>query len=155
MRFSAISLVASFVLLFPPQHASAVEVLSAKELVSHCNAFPDDSASPDGEFCVRYIQGFIDGAVATDIRVMLNVEQDLKPKSEFVQRALRTRAPQRAELDRAARYAEFCLGDPISLKEVVSNVVADLNQQNDISADTAARDLVYTSLKQHYPCKPK
>ena len=155
MKVFAIPLVASMILLFPSQQASAVEVLSVKELASHCKVFPDDNTSLDGEFCARYIQGFIDGAVATDARVMLNVEADLKRRSDFVERALRTRAPNRVEYERAARYAEFCLGDPVPLKEVVTHVVNDLNQRGDLTPAIAARDVVYTSLKKHYPCEPE
>jgi hypothetical protein len=50
----------------------AVEALSTKELVSHCNKYYDEQAMEDRVFCVRYVQGFIDGAVATDERVKAN-----------------------------------------------------------------------------------
>ena len=131
----------------------AVEVLPARELASHCTAFPDDSTSADGEYCVRYIQGFIDGAVATDARVMLNMQSEMEERESFSERAKRTRVPNRRELRRAAEYAEFCLGDPVPLREVVTKVVDDLNAALDgLPEDATARDFVYQSLRTHYPC---
>ena len=62
--------------VFAYADADAVEVLTAEELASHCVAFPDEIESVDGQYCVRYIQGFIDGAIATDVRVMLNMEAE-------------------------------------------------------------------------------
>ena len=85
-RFLVPVLVLGMGLLGAPE-ARAVEVLSAEELASHCVAFPDDADSVDGQYCIRYIQGFIDGAVATDVRVMLNIEAE---RSEtFTERAMR------------------------------------------------------------------
>ena len=139
---------------FAVTHVLAVEVLPARELASHCVAFPDDSTSADGEYCVRYIQGFIDGAVATDARVMLNMQSEYDDKESFSERAKRTRVPNRRELQRAAEYAEFCLGDPVPLREVVTRVVDDLNAAlDDLPDEATARDFVYQSLRTHYPCE--
>ncbi len=149
------SLIAFLLLIVPFNKALAVEVLSAQELASHCKVFRQDSTSLDGEFCARYIQGFIDGAVATDARVMLSVESDLKTEETFTERAMRTRMPSRSEYNRAARYAGFCLGDPVPLKEVVLHIVDDLEQQQDVKSTDAARDIVYASLTKHYPCNPE
>jgi len=154
MKSFAITFMVSVILLAPLHHVAAVEVLSATELASHCRAFPDNNTSLDGEFCARYIQGFIDGAVSTDARVMLNVEAKQNGGETFSERALRTRAPNRAEYLRAARYAGFCLGDPVPLQEVVVNVVNDLNQHRDLNSIKSARSIVYASLKKHYPCEP-
>ena len=46
--------------------AWAVEALSTAELMSHCDHYAEPNADEDRIFCIRYIQGFIDGAVATD-----------------------------------------------------------------------------------------
>lgn len=152
-RFLVPVLVFGVGLLGAPE-TRAVEVLSAEELASHCVAFPDDADGVDGQYCIRYIQGFIDGAVATDVRVMLNIEAE---RSEtFTERAMRTRMIDRNSQQRAAGYAEFCLGDPIPLVEVVSKIVADLNERTK-AMDTAgtARDAVYESLRRHYPCESR
>lgn len=139
-------------LFLPPQHAGAVEVLSAQELALHCEALPDASDSTDGQYCIRYIQGFIDGAVATDVRVMVNLDADYARKETFSERAIRTRG-RADDTQRAAVYAEFCLGDPVPLLDVVQKIVADLADRERLDADEAARNAVYASLRKHYPCK--
>ena len=132
--------------------ADAVEVLTAEELASHCVAFPDDAESVDGEYCVRYIQGFIDGAIATDVRVMVNMEAERE--ETFTERAIRTRMIDRNLQLRASGYAEFCLGDPVPLAEVVGKVVTDLNERmKSMDSSGSARDVVYESLRRHYPCE--
>ena len=134
--------------------ADAVEVLTAEELASHCVAFPDDADSVDGEYCVRYIQGFIDGAIATDVRVMLNMEAEREEKDSFTERAIRTRMIDRNMQMRASGYAEFCRGDPEPLAAVVGKVVADLTERmKSMDSAGSARDAVYESLRRNYPCK--
>ena len=148
--FAVVALVAS---VFASADAEAVEVLSAEELASHCTAFPDDADSVDGEYCVRYIQGFIDGAIATDVRVMLNMEAE-REEETFTERAIRTRMIDRDLQLRASGYAEFCLGDPVPLAEVVAKVVADLDQRTKaMDSSGTARDAVYESLRRNYPCE--
>jgi hypothetical protein len=134
--------------------AKAVEVLSAKELGSHCALLEKEPKGVDATYCIRYIQGFIDGAVATDVNVMLKAETASTGSSEsFSERAMRTRAPSRAEQYRAAQFAGFCLGDPLPLRDVVEAVVADLQDLSDSPGeDASAMEFVYVSLQQHYPC---
>ena len=132
----------------------AVEVLSAQELASHCARLRSEPEGVDGQYCIRYIQGFIDGAVATDARVMLNAESGQQSSETFSERAKRTRAPSRADRFRAATLAGFCLGDPLPLRDVVDLVVADLAALPDGKGkNEPAMEVVYTSLQQHYPCK--
>lgn len=131
----------------------AVEVLTVHELVSHCALMETEPKGADAQYCIRYIQGFIDGAVATDARVMLNTEAVVKSEESFSDRAIRIRAPSRTDRSRAATLAEFCLGDPLPLRGVVDRVVVDLVRL-DIgdSAGSPAREIVYRSLREHYPC---
>lgn len=134
--------------------ANALEVLSSKELASHCNKLSTQPDGVDGQYCIRYIQGFIDGAIATDARVMLNAENAISGNETFAERAMRTRMPGRADLSRAAKLAGFCLGDPLPLREIVNVVVADLEaQQLKNTKDEPAMELVYQSLLTNYPCK--
>ncbi len=135
--------------------AKAVEELSAQELASHCALLNKDPEGVDGQYCIRYIQGFIDGAVATDARVMLNSESALKGSETFSERAKRTRAPSSyADRFRAASLAGFCLGEPLPLRDVVDVVVADLAKlPTDTVKNKAAMDVVYSSLQKHYPCQ--
>lgn len=132
--------------------AWAVEALSTEELVSHCDKYHDADAEEDRIFCIRYIQGFIDGAVATDERVMNNVAREYEKEETFSERAKRTRIGSRLERFGATVYAEYCLGDPVPLREVVEHVVEDSREQALIAANPLARDLVYQTLRTHYPC---
>ena len=132
--------------------AGAVQPLSSEELASHCKHFQNDPEGKDGIFCVRYIQGFIDGAVATDERVTLNVAAEFEEEETFSQRAIRTRLSSRLNQYGSSYYAEFCLGAPVPLAEVVGLVVADLGTGNLNGNLKSAREVVYLTLRSHYPC---
>ena len=138
--------------LLASSNARAVETLSTEELVSHCIYFEQDPESVDGVFCVRYIQGFIDGAVATDERVTNNVADEYDRDESFSERAIRTRLGRRVERF-GTYYAEFCLGEPVPLKTVVELVVADLEDTRRVANQPRARDFVYATLRQHFPCE--
>ena len=133
-------------------NANAVEALSTEELVSHCIYYDEDPESVDGVFCVRYIQGFIDGAVATDERVTNNVADEYDREESFRERAVRTRLGRRLETF-GTYYAEFCLGEPVPLKSVVELVIEDLNDTRRIANQPLARDFVYTTLRTQFPCE--
>ena len=144
-------LVCGIALLASPD-ARAVEAMSTEELVSHCIYYEQDPESVDGVFCVRYIQGFIDGAVATDERVTNNVADEYDKDESFSERAIRTRLGSRIERFETY-YAEFCLGEPVPLKTVVELVVADLENEKRVANQPLARDFVYTTLRQQFPCE--
>jgi len=132
--------------------AWGVEALSSEELLEHCNLYEDPAAEADRIFCLRYIQGFIDGAVATDERVMQNVAREFGGDESFSQRATRTRIGNRLERFGASVYAEYCLGDPVPLAEVVAHVVEDARDEMLVARIPLARELVYQALRTHYPC---
>lgn len=90
--------------------ANAVETLSSKELASHYVHCAEDPDSKDGIFCLRYIQRFIDGAVATDERVTMNVAAEYQKEETWIDRAVRTRLGSRLDRYGPSFYAEFCLG---------------------------------------------
>lgn len=133
--------------------AWAVEALSTTELVSHCDKYHDENAEEDRIFCVRYIQGFIDGAVATDERVLRNVVAEYEKNETFSQRAKRTRAGNRLDRYGATAYADYCLGDPVLLREVVEHVVEDARDPQLVADYPLARELVYKTLRTHYSCE--
>ncbi len=133
--------------------ASAVEALSTEELIEHCTVYETDPDGEDGIFCVRYIQGFIDGAVATDERVTYNVANEYTRDESFVERAIRTRVGSRLDRYGPSYYAEFCLGKPLPLAEVVRVVVRDLLRLEDLEGRELARDVVYATLRREYPCE--
>lgn len=152
MNHKTLCAISAFTLLVAAHEAPGVEPLLANELAEHCVVYPEGAESVDGQFCIRYIQGFIDGAVATDQRVLLNMEAELRRES-YAERAIRIRGSDRLR-DRAARYAEFCLGEPVALSDVVTRVVDDLRDR-DLVEDAMARTVVYASLREHYPCQPE
>jgi len=139
--------------LVPSAHS--VEVLSAHELASHCTRLSAEPEGADAQYCGRYIQGFVDGAIATDARVMLNAESALSGDETFTERAMRTRMPGRVDRSRAEKLAGFCLGEPLQLRELVDVVVADLMADLATTAkDEPAMEVVYKSLMKNYPCNP-
>ena len=140
-------------LIFAPQHeAMAVEPLSAIELALHCKQLRAAPEGVDGIFCIRYVQGFIDGAIATDKRVTLNVAEEYHKEETFSERATRVRLGQRLKSYGSTYYAEFCLGEPSLLAEVVAKVTAGLEQNPPTSNTQLARDVVYKTLREQYPC---
>ena len=132
--------------------AHAVEALSTEELISHCAVYEEDPDGEDGIFCVRYIQGFIDGAVATDERVTYNVAAEYARDESFTERAIRTRLGSRLDRYGPSYYAEFCLGEPVPLAEVARVVIADLLALENLEGRELARDVVYATLRREYPC---
>lgn len=134
--------------------ALALEVLTVQELVSHCEFVDQEPEGVDGQYCIRYIQGFIDGAVTTDVRVMPGAGAQPTSPETFSERAKRTRSATRLDRSRATQLSGFCLGDQLLLRDVVDRVVTDLAALNvDETAQSPARDAVYTALREHYPCK--
>ena len=148
MRFSI--MIIGALMLAPP--AFAVEALSTDELVSHCDKYHDPQAEKDRIFCVRYIQGFIDGAVATDERVAQNIVKEYEKEESFSERAARTRIGSRLDRYGYTVYADYCLGDPVPLKEVVEHDVSAIENPNLVDANPLARELVYRVLRRDYPC---
>ena len=70
---SKMFLLGALALLPLAKPAGSVEPLSTPELAEHCALYYEDRDGKDAIFCVRYVQGFIDGAVATDARVLENI----------------------------------------------------------------------------------
>ncbi|HUV20917.1 MAG TPA: Rap1a/Tai family immunity protein [Gammaproteobacteria bacterium] len=143
----------SLALLLTPQHeAMAVEPLSAVELASHCKHLRTSPEGIDSIFCIRYVQGFIDGAIATDERVTLNVAEEYHKEETFSERATRIRLGQRLASYGGSYFAEFCLGEPSPLAEVVAMVASSLEQDPPDSDTLLARNVVYKTLREQYPC---
>lgn len=73
----------SLTFLVPSFVAESIEPLSTAELASHCSHYAKKPNGVDAVFCVRYIQGFIDGAIATDEKVAQNAISETKLKKHF------------------------------------------------------------------------
>lgn len=136
------------------ERAASVEPLSTPELAEHCAYYHQDHDGKDAIFCVRYVQGFIDGAVATDARVLENIATEFDEDETFSERAIRSRIVDRISRRGPTVYADFCLGEPDSLEEVVEKVVADLANRKVLDKDLLARDAVFSTLRREYPCSP-
>ncbi|MFT6957042.1 MAG: hypothetical protein ACJAYC_002049 [Halieaceae bacterium] len=147
-----LNLAVLLLMIVPTLSAHAVEQLSTKELALHCNHFADDPEGKDAIFCVRYVQGFIDGAVATDERVTINVAAEYETEETYTERAMRTRGTSRLSKFGPTVYAEFCLGAPVPLKEVVEKVIADMDAWDSSNEHAYARSAVYQTLRDNYPC---
>lgn len=150
-----IVLLGTLALLLLVRAANGVEPLSTPELAEHCTHYHEDKEGKDAIFCVRYVQGFIDGAVATDARVLENIAIEFDEDQTFAERAIRTRIGSRINVRGPTVYADFCLGEPDSLEDVVEHVVDDLANRKVLDKDLLARDAVFSTLRREYPCDPK
>ena len=151
MRVSLIIAVTVSFLIVAPR-ASAIEPLTAEQLQQACVEFRGQADSPYSALCVYYVKGFLDGAVATDGRVAENVAAEIEEAESFTDRAIRTRVGSRLEEYGPSVYAEFCVGQPDPITEVVMHVVEELERYDDLDG-VQAQSVVYASLRRHYPCE--
>lgn len=150
MRVMMIFAVAAGWLLVAPR-ALAIEPLSAAQLDEVC---ADAAAKPDSaetRLCVFYVKGFLDGAVATDARVAENVVSEIEEQESFTERAIRMRVISRLRDFGPSVYAEFCVGQPDPIADVVLHVTEELDRYDDLT-NIQAQTVVYASLRRHYPC---
>ena len=134
------------------QPAAAIEPLGATALKEICAPAEKDPAAPEARQCVLYVKGFLDGAVATDARVAENVATEIEREESFTERAIRTRVINRLEQYGPSAYAEFCVGQPDPIAEVVLHVIEELDRYEDLEG-MQAQTIVYASLRRHYPCE--
>ncbi len=132
--------------------AAAVEPLSATTLKAYCENFAEDTESILSQKCLAYVGGFLDGAVVTDARVAENIVNEIEREETFTERAFRTRIYGRMRQLGPSVYAEFCIGNPVPLKEVVLHVAEELQNRESLDG-VAAQDIVYASVRKHYPCQ--
>lgn len=144
------SLLATAALLATPA-VYAAEPLDAATLQQHCAAVQKAPDSASAQLCTLYVSGFLDGAVATDARVAQNVAAEIDSGESFTERAVRTRVERRLALVGPTGYAEFCVGKPVLIREVVDVVVTELGRHEQL-AGRAANEIVYDALRRNYPC---
>lgn len=136
--------------LAPLGEARAMDVLDARTLAAGCLT-AETHTGPAGTACMMYVRGFIDGAIATDPRVVTNVTREYEGKETFSERAARTRIGSRLDRYGPSVFAEFCIPQPVPLSEISSQVIESLRGDHD--PNEPARELVYRVLRQHYPCE--
>lgn len=137
--------------VFVQMNASAVPPLTLGQLQADCQAISEVPDSAPAQRCLIYVQGFLDGAVATDERVALNVAEEIERNETLTERAIRTRLGVRLSRVGASFYAEYCVGDPVPVQEVVGHVIEEF-ELVDSDPTALARDVVYAALRRHYPC---
>lgn len=143
------SISACLVSLLAPM-AYAVPPLLASEFARDCAI--EDEQKANSERCELYISGFLDGAVATDERVAENVVKELDREETFTERALRTRVGERILRHGPSVYAEYCIGDPVPVAEVIELLRREISERPP-EKDDLARDTMYALLREHYPCR--
>lgn len=128
----------------------AMDTWSIDTLRAYC-AVGETGEEEPADACFAYVRGFIDGAIATDPRVTLNIASELDTEETFAERAYRTRLGQRLNRYGPSYFAEFCIPQPAPLSEIVAHVRAELGKWSEDS--DSARELVYRVLRAHYPCE--
>lgn len=134
--------------------ASAIEPLTALQLDEVCADVGSKADGPEARLCVYYVKGFLDGAVATDGRVAENVASEIEEEESFTERAIRTRVGNRLKKFGPSVYAEFCVGQPDPIADVVLHVIEELDRYDSLEG-VQAQTVVYDSLRRHYPCTAK
>jgi hypothetical protein len=150
MRNLLICIMAMTCLLVAPR-ASAIEPLTAAQLNEFCTDAAVNYEDTEAWLCIYYVKGFLDGAVATDARVAENVVAEIEEQETFTERAIRTRVGSRLSEFGPSVYAEFCVGQPDPIAELVQYVIDELDRYDDFEG-VQAQTVVYDSLRRHYPC---
>lgn len=140
----------ALILLAPVSHAT--EPLEASELRRFCLEAGIAGDSTNGRLCETYVLGFLDGAIATDGRVAANVAAEIDRDESLSERAVRTRGvARRLESFGETVYADFCVGTPVPIAEVLTRVLDEL-ESADNATQLTAREIVYAALQRHYSC---
>lgn len=150
MKISLLSLTLVLTLL-SARPASAIEPLSALDLQQICADAKEAPQSERTKLCTLYVQGFLDGAVATDGRVAEAVMMEADNEESFTDRAIRTRVIDRIRAYGPTVYAKFCVGQPDPIADVVAHVLEELELLENLDG-VAAQTIVYSALRRHYPC---
>ncbi|MCH9694128.1 MAG: hypothetical protein K0U72_06425 [Gammaproteobacteria bacterium] len=137
--------------LFAANRVIAIEPLTALQLKDACDDFREHGDSSAKSLCIYYVKGFLDGAVATDARVAENVVAEIEAEETFTDRAIRTRVGSRLKDFGPSVYAEFCVGQPDPIAELVLHVIEELGRYESLEK-IQAQSVVYSSLRRHYPC---
>ena len=132
-------------------NASAIEPLTAVQLKEICAEAKEKPDTAEARLCVYYVKGFLDGAVATDGRVAENVASEIDDQEGFTERAIRTRVIDRLERFGPSVYAEFCVGQPDPIADVVLHVIEELDRHDNLEG-LKAQTILDDSLRRHYPC---
>ncbi|MBX3704380.1 MAG: hypothetical protein KF822_11460 [Steroidobacteraceae bacterium] len=147
LRFLSIAL-----LCLAAMPAAAVEPAPAGPFRADCRAWAAAPAGPEGRRCQAYIQGFIDGSVVANTRIVQGVSEEFEAGETYSQRAKRTRLRERNRRN-PAWYTGICIPDTVTIGEAVKAVVAQLDAVPPAPGETAAT-VLYSALRARFPCRP-
>lgn len=152
MKFnsSLIFLTATLAFLLSAKSALAIEPMTLKELSELCENYQKNSESSESKQCVRYIKGFIDGAIAIDPKLASDSKASEK-KPSYTERAIKSRIGNRIKSYATPANNDFCLGKPVLMKEIVYKVKKNILKK--AQSDELALFVIYRTLRQEYPCK--
>lgn len=153
MRILVLAVTALCCVLIAPR-SSAIEPLTAIQLEEVCADAIENPDSAEARLCLFYVKGFLDGAVATDARVAENVASEIAEQETFTERAIRTRVINRLRDYGPSVYADFCIGQPDPIADVMLHVIEEMQEQDSLE-NVQAQKIVYDSLRRHYPCVAK
>ncbi|WP_043319239.1 Rap1a/Tai family immunity protein [Microbulbifer sp. HZ11] len=118
------------------------EPLTATELIEACKSHQVDQQSAQATSCRAFIHGYL--SASRDI-----VAADERP-SEFVARAIRTRASRLSD-DAAQRLSSrYCLPEAATLDTLIGKV-SELSQP--FAEEATAESAMLTVFENHYRCK--
>ncbi|HEU0223920.1 MAG TPA: Rap1a/Tai family immunity protein [Steroidobacteraceae bacterium] len=132
--------------------APAVEPAPAAEFRADCKAWSASPDAPAGRRCLAYIQGFIDGAVVANMRIVQGVSEEFEAGETYSQRAKRTRLRERNSRN-PAWYTGICIPDTVTIGEAAAAVVEQLDAIPAAPRETAAT-VLYSALRARFPCRP-
>jgi len=150
MFYKILLVVFAFVMQGMPQRAPAMSSLSAERLQQYCSDYDKGKTlqSEGGQVCVVYLKGFVDGALAADERLANSADPQHK---SWIDRARRMRLGLHRSTDCLNAYNDYCLGDSVSMEDVIDRVVAQLRSQS-FQAGTTAQEVVHRILKEQFAC---
>lgn len=123
------------------QPLAALESLGAGELVAACRDYQRGESSTRASTCRAFIQGYL--SASNEI-----VAAGDRP-SEFVARAMRTRASRLSDAAEQRLNSRFCLPPDESLDNVIAKVAAE---PDDLADGAGAAVVMRRIFERHYLC---
>jgi hypothetical protein len=128
--------------------AHALETLSSGQLLALCQS----DSGPEAAVCTGYINGFLDGAFATDPRAAESVESEIGEEESFSERAMRTRLGTVTPRYEPSHYADFCISADMPVDAIRTELKDSMMQDSDSYRQENAREYLYELLQNKHPC---
>ncbi|WP_091384684.1 Rap1a/Tai family immunity protein [Microbulbifer marinus] len=135
-----ISIGAPLALIFS-QSLAALEPMTATALVSACKSYQSDSQSAATSSCRAFIQGYL--SASNEIVAVADLP------SEFVARAIRTRASRLSDAAEQRLNSRYCLPEGETLEQLIAKVAAEDKQ---FAPDAEAAVVMRRVFDAHYLC---